>query len=623
MLMLLGIFFVVLFHFNNLNLCAFDLGTEEIVNYEKYGKFVNRGTGNYRYIIRNIKGLRKAVGQGIFPNFDGIKKDPNYIEAEINGKLEGYLWDFVDKKRDPMINFYKWATTPQESLGVRLFYVGYALEKAGMIKQAIKSYYALLVHHPKCISYTYWHTPLYLGKIALDRIHLLIRRYPELGIKLVNAKITILNCFDNNTGNDKFIYIDPGKLKKVKPSEIIDKPISLKKFKIIETRGGSYVKIKKYSNGHWQLFVNNRPFFIKGMAYYPNQIGKSPDYGTLVAHKDWQVIDINKNGINDVFFETYVDKNKNNKRDKDEPIVGDAKLMKDMGVNTIRIYHHCYNKKLFRKLFKEYGFYLMVGDFLGAYTIGSGASWEFGTDYSDPEQRKNMINSVKKMVQEYKDEPYVLMWVLGNENNFGYVNNSDEIPEVYYEFVNKVAKMIHKMDPTRPVAICNGETLFLDIFAKKCPDVDIFGVNSYRGYLGFGDSFWNDIKNIAGKPVVITEYGCPAYAANMSLQEAEEGQLQYHKGNWADIWFNRAGSGAGNSLGGVIFEWVDEWWKAGSGTDPNVHDTQPQFGAPFLDGWSYEEWFGICTQGDGSDSPFLRQLRKTYFYYKKVWNKIN
>ncbi|MDD5066523.1 MAG: glycoside hydrolase family 2 TIM barrel-domain containing protein [bacterium] len=569
-----------------------------------------------------MKGLKEAIGPGLFPNFDAIKKDSDYIEAEINGELEGFLWDFVDKKKKPMINFYKWAVTPEETLGVKLFYAGYALEKAGMLKEAIKAYYAMLVHTPKCISYTYWHTPLYMGRIALDRIKLLLRQNPGLGLKLVDAKITIAKCYDNDQANDKYTFVNPGKLIKVKPSDVIDKPVDLNDFKVIETRGGSHVSLKKYNNGHWQMFVNGKPFIIKGMAYSPNLIGKSPDYGSLVVNRDWQLIDENNNKINDVFFESYVDKNMNNQKDDDEPVVGDAKLMKEMGVNTLRLYHHGFNKELFRKLYKEYGISVLMGDFLGVYAIGSAADWNMGTDYSDPVQQENMINSVKEMVEEYKDEPYVLMWVLGNENNYGVANNAKDNPEAFYGFVQEVAKLIHKMDPTRPVALCNGDFLYLDILSTRCMEIDALAINSYRGKLGFGDSLWQAIAENAGKPVFISEYGCPAYGGvNMTQEEADAGQMEYHKGNWEDIWYNRAGMGFGNSLGGIIFEWTDEWWKAGTGADPNVHDIQPQFGAPFLDGWSYEEWFGICSQGDGSDSPYLRQLRKSYYYYKDVWNK--
>ena len=53
-----------------------------------------------------------------------------------------------------------------------------------------------------------------------------------------------------------------------------------------------------------------------------------------------------------------------------------------------------------------------MGDYLGKYTIGSGATWFEGTDYENPEHRKRMLESVKKMVMEFKDEPYILLWLL-------------------------------------------------------------------------------------------------------------------------------------------------------------------------------------------------------------------
>ena len=54
---------------------------------------------------------------------------------------------------------------------------------------------------------------------------------------------------------------------------------------------------------------------------------------------------------------------------------------------------------------------------------------------------------------------------------------------------------------------------------------------------------------------------------------------------------------------------------------PYHHDTVPQFGAPFLDGWSYEEWLGIASQGNGKHSPLERQLRPAYFELMKLWDK--
>jgi beta-glucuronidase len=235
------------------------------------------------------------------------------------------------------------------------------------------------------------------------------------------------------------------------------------------------------------------------------------------------------------------------------------------------------------------------------------------------------------MVEEYKNEPYVLMWVLGNENNYSSVSNGEtpgsgclaqQQPEAYYSFVNECAKLIKSLDPhKRPVAICNGDAYMLDYCAKYAPDIDVYGANVYRGDYGMGQ-IWSDIAREYGKPVLITEYGCPGYAKGWSTARIEQGQALYHKNNWNDIMNNTAGiqGGAGNSLGGVVFEWVDEWWKSGYTRDANDHDTVSQWAGPFLDGFAYEEWFGITSQGGGRHSPFERQLRKAYFTYRQLWN---
>ena len=100
----------------------------------------------------------------------------------------------------------------------------------------------------------------------------------------------------------------------------------------------------------------------------------------------------------------------------------------------------------------------------------------------------------------------------------------------------------------------------MDIFAKDCPEVDIYGTNAYRGKEGFG-GLWKEVRDLADKPVIITEYGCPAYYEGKSQEVAEEEQAKYHRGCWLDIERNMANMGSGNSLGGIIFEWMDEWWN--------------------------------------------------------------
>ncbi len=599
-------------------LTLYDSGKESVVNYEKYGKFIGRGSKDYKYEITDQEGLAQAIGEGIYPNTTSVRWDLNFRKAMKAGRLQGSHWDFVYTP-DLEANFYKWATA-SEPEGVKLFYIGLALERAGLIEHAIKAYYAILVHFPGSYGWTYWQTPWYTGPVAIGKIKYLTFRYPQLGIKLEGAKVRIINCFDKNISND-LVIADPGKLIKKTMLDKVSLPQAAEKIKVkvVKKIGGERIKLVQFDNRHWRLYVNNKPYIIKGISYSPTKVGQSPDDGTLAS---WMDYDYNHNGLSDGPFDSFIDKNLNNKQDKDEFPIGDFQLMKNMGVNTIRVYHQPFtftkaNKKLLRKLYDDFGIMVIMGDFLGKYAIGSGASWYEGTDYENPEHQKNMLDSALKMVNEFKDEPYILMWLLGNENVYGIACNADKKPQAFFAFCDKVASQIKKIDREHPIALANGDTLSIDKFGQYAKNVDIFAANAYRGSFGFAD-LWQSVFFETGKPAFITEFGGPAYAQGLSREEAELGQAEYLEGSWYDIMSNTAfrKEGFGNALGGVVFEWLDEWWKA---YEPAVHDSKGLFKGPFTDGFMYEEWLGVASQGDGKLSPFLRQLRKSYYTLQRYW----
>jgi len=395
---------------------------------------------------------------------------------------------------------------------------------------------------------------------------------------------------------------------------------SQENYKVIESRGNGKVCLKKYQNGQWQLFVDNKPYFIKGVVYEPVIVGQR-----LTESNMWMNYDFNSNGKNDTAYDSWVDKNNNNIQDADEKPVGDFQLLKEMGCNTIRVYHPLnINKNIFRDLYNRFGIRIMLGNFIGAYTWGSGASWEKGTDYTDPEQRKKMMEDVRKMVLEYKDEPFVLLWMLGNENDaIGSAENStlnktnaSMVPEDYAKFVNEVAKMIHDLDPDHPVGVCNAHFKLLKYYANFSPEIDIIGMNAYTGAYGFG-SLWNAVKMDFDRPVVITEYGVDCYDQNKNTIN-EDFQAKYYKGSWRNMIDNSYGhTGVGNSIGGFAYIWLDSWWLSGS---IDEHDTVVgAWNGPAIDSWMNDEWMGICSQADGKSSPFLRQLRKVYYMFQKEW----
>ncbi|MFC1708594.1 glycoside hydrolase family 2 TIM barrel-domain containing protein [Candidatus Omnitrophota bacterium] len=604
------------------NLTLHEPGTEVIVDYKKYGTFEGIGTSDYRYVVKDQSALAAAVGEGIYPNTTSVRWHPNFEKVKKEGRFKGSHWDLIHSK-DLEAAFFRWALFP-EPKGVSLFYLGYILERAGLYKEAIKAYYAIVVHFPDAIGWTYWGTPWYIGQAAIAKIKYLCKKHPELKMKLVDTQIDVVNGYDHNIANDKFI-VNPGQLisNGIRKSwwdglkSFFKKKIRSRKQKIKKVKSWGKVQLVQYDNADWQMFVDDEPFVIKGITYAPTKVGQGPDDGSLT---NWMDYDYNENGKCDGPYDTFVDKNGNNKQDQDEPSVGDFKIMKDMGVNTIRLYHQPFkiNKELLRKLYDEYGIMVIMGDFLGKYALGSGAEWHEGTDYTNPLHQKNMLESVKKMVLEFKDEPYVLMWLLGNENVYGLACNADKKPEAFFKFCNEAALLIKTLDEQHPVGIASGDVLFLDEFAKYADEVDAFGTNAYRGDYGFG-SYWQQVKTLSDKPAFITEYGCPAFSRGMDREQAEQAQAEYLLGCWEDIQDNLAGGkGAGNSIGGVVFQYLDEWWKA---YEPAFHDTKGLFTGPFPDGFMHEEWLGVCGQGDGSQSPFLRTLRKSYYAYKAIWNK--
>jgi hypothetical protein len=590
----------------------YDQGKEEFVNYNKYGEFKGTGTKDYQYVLNDQEGLIAAVGEGIYPNTTSVRWDPEFKKAQKDKRLDGSHWDFVHSP-DLEAAFLKWATSP-EPQGVRLFYTALMLERSGLIKHAIKCYYSIIVHFPASYGWTYWHTPWYVGQAAIAKINYLLANNPKLGYELKDADIKVINGYDNDVSND-IVVTSPGRFLKVGILQKLKQKQSTDLLSIKRRLGKGKVHLIQYETGDWQLIVDNKPFVIKAVTYSPTKVGQSPDNNTMT---NWMEDDFNHNGKIDGPYDAFVDKNRNNIQDRDERSVGDFRLMREMGINAIRLYHHPYkvNKQLLRDLYNKYGIRVIMGDFLGKYALGSGASWNPGTDYNNEEQKNKMLESVRNMVMEFKDEPFVLCWLLGNENVYGYACNADKEPDAFFKFANETAKLIKSLDTEHPVAIGSGDILFLDKYGKNAPDIDIFGANAYRGDFGFG-RFWRSVKEETDRPAFITEFGCSSYAEGKTIDQAEALQADYHLGSWEDIQNNMSfAGGSGNSVGGVVFEWLDEWWKA---YEPSTHDTKGLWAGPFPDGWMHEEWLGVVGQGDGKLSPLLRQPRKSYYLYKKLW----
>lgn len=315
-------------------------------------------------------------------------------------------------------------------------------------------------------------------------------------------------------------------------------------------------------------------------------------------------------------------------------------LLKNMGVNTIRQYTGI-PARWVTYIYEKYGIYTVLNHSFGRYGLTLDGAWAANTEYADPRVRDLLLREVMEMTQEYKNTPGLLMYLLGNENNYGLFwegAETEDIPvedrkstiraEALYKLFNEAVVQMKTIDNSRPVAICNGDLLFLDIISRECPDVDVLGLNMYRG-VSFGDAF-DRVKKEYGKPLMFTEFGADAFNA-LTNSEDQQSQAYYMAGNWKEIYENAAGVGkAGNSLGGFTFQFSDGWWKFGQTSNLDVHDNNASWSnGGYLNDFEAgqnnmnEEWFGICAKGPTDERGLYRLFPRAAYYALKEAHSLN
>lgn len=315
-------------------------------------------------------------------------------------------------------------------------------------------------------------------------------------------------------------------------------------------------------------------------------------------------------------------------------------LLRNMGVNVIRQYTGV-PAKWIEYIYKNYGIYTMLNHSFGRYGLTVKGRWLPNTDYANPQVRELLLREVTEMAQQYKNTPGLLLFLLGNENNYGLFWRGAETEDIpledrkstqaaipMYRLMNEATLAMKKADGSHPVSICNGDLLFLDIIAKECKDVDILGINVYRG-MSFGDMY-SRVKAEYGKPVILTEFGSDAYNT-IANAEDQLSQTQFLLSNWKEIYDNAAGLGkSGNSLGGFTFQFSDGWWKTGQTTNLDMHDAAASWSNG---GYSFdyragennmnEEWFGICAKGPTNERGVYELFPRAAYYALKEVHQYN
>lgn len=142
-------------------------------------------------------------------------------------------------------------------------------------------------------------------------------------------------------------------------------------------------------------------------------------------------------------------------------------------------------------------------DLMVAMGIGMGQQLH-GFDYNDTDAVAKQFDRIKQSIDELKNHPNLLCWVVGNELNL-MKEGEKQNPKVY-DALKDVVDYIHKTDPNHPVTttFAGIKKEAVDLALKHCPNLDFLSLQVYAD-LGRLPELVKD----AGitKPFVVTEYG--------------------------------------------------------------------------------------------------------------------
>ena len=192
-------------------------------------------------------------------------------------------------------------------------------------------------------------------------------------------------------------------------------------------------------------------------------------------------------------------------------------------------------------------------------------------------------NSYTWYVNQFKDHPAILMWEFGNEFNYHpewFGNNIQN----WYNILEDRASNVKSLDPNHPVSTGHGEVPNSQAL-NSCPSVDVWGMNIYRWLSP--ESAINELASLTDKAMYISEAGADSFNLN-SNSENQQQQAQA-----TEIILNAIIDKSDLCIGVTLFEFCDEWWKAGN---PNQQDPGGFSNSIPYDNFANEEYWGIVTR---------------------------
>jgi len=281
-----------------------------------------------------------------------------------------------------------------------------------------------------------------------------------------------------------------------------------------------------------KMIVDGKPFYMKGICYHPVKIGKTKRS-----------------------FETLTE---------------DLTLMKEAGINTIRVYEPIDNIQVLDELHNA-GIKVVISfgyNQKGRFDIVSGT----------------FINYIRK----YKDHDAILMWELGNEYNYnpqwfgGDINN-------WYKSMEFVAQIIQLEDPSRLVSSAHGDLPSIDAL-NIAPSIQIWGMNVYRW--DQPQSIFEEWEAISDKPMYFAELGADSYMTK-STENYKKGENQLAQADANRIILEKVLSNNDKNIGSFIFQFTDGLWKAGNPKKQDTGGSAPNSNGTPYDGTANEEFWGI------------------------------
>ena len=196
----------------------------------------------------------------------------------------------------------------------------------------------------------------------------------------------------------------------------------------------------------------------------------------------------------------------------------DARIIKELGANTIRLAHYQHSQDFYNAC-DQLGFIVWAEiPFISVFN-------------KDPAAHDNCVSQLKELIIQNYNHPSICFWGISNEILIGGI--SEQLVENHHE-LNKLA---HELDPTRLTTIAHVSMTPSDSPMHKITDVESY--NHYFGWYGgkmedngpWLDRFHSDHPDIC---LGLSEYGCEGiityHGPNPACKDySEEYQALYHE----------------------------------------------------------------------------------------------